>query len=262
MFVPVTHPDAQPFQWEGHAPACLLIHGLTSTPWEVRSVGIALRDAGFHAESFWLPGHGTTPEELAKVRWIDWAETTRQHYARLKASHGSVAVLGTSLGGSLALWMGVTEEPAAVVTMGGAVRLRSPARFARLMSRFRPFVNKRPKGSSIFDDEARARHPSYPRNSMHAVAEMYDLVETLRPRIREITAPLLVMHARQDSVIHPDNAQWIYEHASSEKKRLLWLENSDHIITEDFDHELVEQAAVAWIEMVDGVVSRQSSVVR
>ena len=249
-FAPVTVDYAQPFRWEGRDPACLLIHGLSSTPWEVRSVGEALRDAGYHAESFWLPGHGTTPEALAQVTWRDWVAACEAAYDALAASHGAVAVLGTSLGGSLALWLAATRPVAAVVSMGAAVKLRGSTRFARLLSYVRPFQPKSAKGSSIFDDEARARHPSYPRMPLRAVAEMRDLTTALRPQIGAITAPLLVMHARQDQVIAPDNAPWIIEHASSARKELLWLERSNHIITEDVEHELVSAAAVRWVDSV------------
>jgi carboxylesterase len=247
---PISHPDAQPFRWPGRAPACLLLHGLTSTPWEVRPVGVALRDAGYHAESIWLPGHGTQVEDLAKLRWTDWTAAVDAHLTAMRREHGQVAVMGSSLGGTLALWAASTQPVAAVVTMGAAVSLRRAARFARLLAWVRPFPSKRPTGSAIFDDEARERHPAYSRSSLHAVAEMGKLNRQVRERIREIRAPLLVMHARQDTVIAADNAEWIKQHAGSEVKKLLWLENSDHIITEDFDHLLVTRAAVEWIEMV------------
>jgi carboxylesterase len=247
---PITHPDAQPFRWPGRRPACLLIHGLTSTPWEVRPVGIALRDAGFHAESIWLPGHGTQVEDLARVRWTDWTEAVETQLTVMRREHGEVAVMGTSLGGTLALWAASTQPVSAVVTMGAAVWLRRAAHLARVLSWFRPFLPKRARGSAIFDDDARERHPSYSHSSLHAVAEMVALTRQVRRQIRNIRAPLLVMHARQDSVVAADNAAWISRHAGSKTRKLMWLENSDHIITEDFDHPLVTRAAVEWIEMV------------
>ncbi|MCB0077825.1 MAG: alpha/beta fold hydrolase [Anaerolineales bacterium] len=249
-FVSVTVPEAQPFRWTGGAPACLLIHGLTSTPFEVRPVGEALHAAGFHAESFWLPGHGSKPEALRHVTWRDWSAAVEAQYDRMRRDHGSVAVLGTSLGGSLALWLGITRRPAAIVSMGGAVWLPRVAALARPISWIRPFQQKRAQGSAIFDDEARARHPSYPKTSMHAVAEMRSLVGQIKGKLAAITAPLLVMHARQDSVIPPENARYIMAHVRSTQKELLWLEKSDHIITEDYDRDLVSDTAVQWIERI------------
>ena len=109
---------------------------------------------------------------------------------------------------------------------------------------------KHPRGSAIRDDRARALHPSYPRNSLRAVAEMRALGGQVKRRIAEVRAPLLVMHAREDSLIAPANAPWILAHASSPIHKLLWVENSDHIITEDFESAWVVREAVAWIEAV------------
>jgi carboxylesterase len=248
---PLDHPDAQPFYFPGRLPACLLIHGLTSTPWEVRPVGLALQAAGIHAESLWLPGHGTNVEDLGEICWREWVAAVVARYDAMAARYEQVAVMGTSLGGSLALWLATVRPVATVVSMGGAVRLHSSARWAKWASYIRPFQKKRTEGSSIFDPEARKIHPSYTSMSLRAVGEMYTLITTLKGRLQEITAPLLVLHARQDSVIDPENASYIYEHAGSTVKKLVWYENSDHIITEDYEREAVTNEVVQWVETLD-----------
>lgn len=245
---PLTHPDAQPFFFPGRDPACLLIHGLTSSPWEVRPVGLALRDAGIHAESLWLPGHGTTVEALAQVSWQEWVAAVTARYDAMAARHERVAVLGTSLGGTLALWLATIRPVVTVVSMGGAVWLNSMARWARLVSYLRPIQKKRSEGSSIFDPEARRIHPSYSSMSLRAVGEMHALCQQLKGRLDQITAPALILHATQDSVIDPANAPYIYEHVASPLKKLVWYENSNHIITEDYEREAVKDEVIQWME--------------
>jgi carboxylesterase len=229
----------------------LLIHGLTSTPWEVRPVGLALRDAGIHAESMWLPGHGTSVEELGTVTWREWAAAVTARLDGMAVRHEHVAVMGTSLGATLALWMATIRPVATVVSMGGAVWLNSAVRWARLAAWFRPFQKKRAEGSSIFDPEARRVHPSYTSMSLRAVAEMRDLTIRLKSSLSRITAPCLVLHARQDSVVDPANATYVYENVSSPVKKLVWYENSDHIITEDYEREAVTTEVVNWIRSLD-----------
>src|SRR5258707_12553453 len=56
---------AAPFSLGEGDDACLLLHGLTGSPAEVRPVGEALAAAGFRAVGPLLPGHGTPPEDLA-----------------------------------------------------------------------------------------------------------------------------------------------------------------------------------------------------
>jgi carboxylesterase len=248
---PLTHPDAQPFFFPGREPACLLIHGLTSTPWEVRPVGLALRSAGIHAESLWLPGHGTTVEDLAQVGWREWVAAVTARYDAMAVRHERVAVMGTSLGGSLALWLATIRPVATVVSMGGAVWLNPAARWARLASYLRPLQEKRTEGSSIFEPEARRLHPSYRFMSLRAVGEMHTLSRMLKARLDQITAPALILHATQDSVIDPANATYIYDHIVSDVKKLVWYEKSDHIITEDYEREAVTGEVVQWVKTVD-----------
>src|SRR3954451_19377030 len=62
---------ADPFSLGEGDVACLLLHGLTGSPAEVRPVGEALAQAGFRAVGPLLPGHGTTPEDLYLVSRAD-----------------------------------------------------------------------------------------------------------------------------------------------------------------------------------------------
>src|SRR2546430_8469231 len=55
---------ADPFALGDGPDACLLLHGLTGSPAEMRPVGDALAAAAFRAVAPLLPGHGTTPEDL------------------------------------------------------------------------------------------------------------------------------------------------------------------------------------------------------
>lgn len=248
---PLTHPNAQPFYFPGKMPACLLIHGLTSSPWEVRPLGIALQEAGIHAESLWLPGHGTTIQDLGKVTWREWVAAVSAHYDAMALRYGQVVVMGTSLGGSLALWLALTRPVLGVVSLGGAVWVHAAARWARLASFLRPFQDKRTEGSSILDPEARRIHPSYPQMSLRAVGEMHTLLTLLKARLSEITAPALLLHAKQDSVIPAPNASYIYDHLGSASKKLIWVENSDHIITEDYEHRFVSSEVVRWVQSLE-----------
>ena len=69
---------AAPFNLGDGADACLLLHGLTGAPSEVRPVGEALARAGFRAVGPLLPGHGTTPQDLEVVTRADGSERGRR----------------------------------------------------------------------------------------------------------------------------------------------------------------------------------------
>ena len=55
----------------------LLLHGLTDSPYSVRSFAETLAAEGFWVVGLRLPGHGTIPSALIKVHWQDWAAASR-----------------------------------------------------------------------------------------------------------------------------------------------------------------------------------------
>lgn len=52
--------------------AVLLVHGLTDSPYSMRSIADEFLARGFHVVVLRLPGHGTIPAALSDVRWEDW----------------------------------------------------------------------------------------------------------------------------------------------------------------------------------------------
>jgi len=61
------------FEFSLDAPAVgvLLLHGMSDSPYSLRTLGEALRDAGAHVLGLRLPGHGTLPSGLVSVREED-----------------------------------------------------------------------------------------------------------------------------------------------------------------------------------------------
>src|SRR5216110_2127195 len=69
---------ADPFALGSGPDACLLLHGLTGSPAEVRPVGEALAKAGFRAVGPLLPGHGGKPEDLYTVTREDLLQAAQE----------------------------------------------------------------------------------------------------------------------------------------------------------------------------------------
>src|SRR5438067_7923472 len=65
-------PGAEPFLYKAGEVGCLLVHGYTSSPFEMRALARYLADRGITAGASLLAGHGTAPEDLATRTWQDW----------------------------------------------------------------------------------------------------------------------------------------------------------------------------------------------
>jgi alpha-beta hydrolase superfamily lysophospholipase len=83
----------------------LLLHGMSDSPYSLKSIGERL-----HAENAWVlglryPGHGTAPAGITSVRWQDMARAIELAMAELRKNVGDkpIYIVGYSVGGALAV---------------------------------------------------------------------------------------------------------------------------------------------------------------
>src|SRR5439155_1506226 len=112
-------PTAEGFALAGSRPlGCLLIHGFTATPDEMRPLGEALAARGFPVRAVRLAGHGTEVADLAGTRWTDWFASVAEGADRL---HRSVPLANLELArrslGSRLIESHVLERSWHVVTL-------------------------------------------------------------------------------------------------------------------------------------------------
>ncbi len=86
--------------------AALLLHGASDSPYSMRALAERLHARGFEVLALRLPGHGTAPAGLARVRWEDWAAAAgigARHLASRLSSGQPLYLIGFSTGGALAV---------------------------------------------------------------------------------------------------------------------------------------------------------------
>ena len=238
----------EPFFLEaGGNTACLLLHGFTSTPQEMRRLGAELHASGLTVLAPLLAGHGTDVRDLRATTYHDWQQSALEGWTTLKQSYGNVFAIGLSLGGTLALDLAIRVNLSGVVTMAAPMMLDTRLLWmARLGKYLLPY--RRKGASHLLDAQALAERVSYDHTPTASQEQALLLFRELWPRLPEITAPVLLMHSRHDQTVEPQNMPRIYERLGSADKRMLWLENSGHIVTEDLDRELVYDAIRTFVK--------------
>jgi carboxylesterase len=252
---------AKPFFYPGNEVGCLVIHGLTGTPGEVRWLGQHLHAQGCTVHGPRLAGHATTPGDLARVTWQEWYYSALSGYELLRAQCHKVFVLGLSMGGVLSLTLAAREPVAGVVAMStpnriGDWRLSLLLLLSRVIPTF-PKAGALPPDEDPFQQEVMAEqrrrgedpigHPSYKAWSVRGLAELNRLLAVMRAGLPHVTAPALLIHARNDNVVPFDNLQLNFDALGSADKRCLIIDESDHVITEDKERERVFKAAADFI---------------
>lgn len=263
----------QEFYFEGGRNGILLIHGLTGTPMEMRLLGKGLANAGFTVHGIQLPGHCGSADDLIATRWEEWYQGVERAAETLRGKVDNLFVGGLSMGAVLALGL-AAEHPEWVAGVGvyGATfrydgwNIPMVARLAFLLPLFkrlgigrnRMFMEEPPYG--LRDERIRAQVSAsmlagysvaagLPGNPWHALAEMYRLAAWVRPRLRNVTSPCLIAHAREDDVASLDNARLVASSVSGPSE-LLILDNSYHMITIDRERRLLIEHSARFFNAI------------
>src|SRR6266702_910437 len=102
----------EPFRSEGGPVGVWLQHGFTGCPASMRPFGMWLAERGLTVVVPRLPGHGTSPEDLAATSWEDWDGEAGQAVDELAARCSTVIAVGLSFGATLALHQAATRPDA------------------------------------------------------------------------------------------------------------------------------------------------------
>lgn len=243
-------PGGEPFAFKGNAVGCLLIHGFTSTPAEVRPLGEYLADQGYTAFGPRLFGHATEVRDMNRARFGDWIVDVQSAYEMLRDQCSTVIPVGQSMGSVLALLAASQWETA------GAVALAVPAAlpehpllpFARLLSPVRPtFTKRRKRGSSWVDQSAAPDHLSYEAYPTRAVPELKSLIEFMLEQLPNIDVPVLVLQSELDQYAPPAHAERILAGLRPGLGTLKLFDQSGHILTRDAQHQQVFQAVAEFV---------------
>ncbi len=227
----------------------VLQHGFTGSPWEVRYLGERLAAAGFSVAGPLLPGHGTTVDDLDHTRWQDWVEHVERAVDAMAKRVDRVAIVGQSLGGLLALYVGSRRSALTSVST-----LAAPLWFEGISKRVAGWaaagklpVKAIPKfgGSDVLDPISRAENPCYPSIPMKALGQLSEFMTVVDAALSKVTQPTLVLHARQDHTAPVECANRIAEATNAERVRI--LPRSYHLIAVDVERDIVAAEVIQFV---------------
>lgn len=217
---------------ENDSSAVLLMHGFTASPWEVRELGEHLSKENLTVYGPLLAGHGTDVVELKYTKWEEWYETANRSYNLLKDEFDCVYVGGMSTGSLLALKLAREYDVCGIVAIGTPIFFQDwKARFAWIAKYFFPYTEAQLK------EEIKPYY--YDKRPTAAVAELYEMARLMKDRISEIDEPVIIIHSLEDRTIKPESSSYLMEHIGSEDKKLVWIENSEHVIIKDRNRQYV-----------------------
>jgi len=245
--------EGEPFFFQRGKTGCLLIHGFTGAPKEMRWLGEQLASEGYTVLGVRLFGHATDQKDLLRTRWRDWVASVEDGYHYLCGVCDSIFVMGLSLGGALALYFGSQFPVKGIVAYSAPYVL--PDQFARLLYPILPILGRIwrfiPKGEPDWVNVELAKdHLEYPAHPILGAVELNKHLKEMRSHLAEISVPVLLVQSTIDQSVSIGHVSKLYEHLGTEDKEIVWLENSGHVVVRDAEREKVLQATIDFIRRV------------
>lgn len=248
------HPwlDPSPYSASGGPTGILLIHGFTGAPTEVRPLGQFLAENGHTVLCPLLPGHGSEPEDLNRVRWQDWAAAVDAAYHDLAGRTRQVFVAGLSLGALLALHL-AAHQPAVcgLLLFAPALRLFDQWKLplTGVVRYVRPLMPKNELAElDLADPEGYNRTWCYEAYPVGGAYQLWRFQRTVGWELSQVSQPILIFQGRKDGSVRPDSPRTILAGVRSTDSELIWLDNSGHNLLVDAERQAVFERCLAWIE--------------
>jgi carboxylesterase len=228
-----------------HRIGVLVLHGFTGSPTSMARWARVFADNGCSVRLPLLPGHGTTPEDMAKSTQDQWVAAADAAFAELEAISDSVFVVGLSMGGALALHVAARQAAAGVVVVNpGLVVDQKISVLAPVLKYAVKFV------PAIADNIAKpgVSERGYDRTPVAAVAQLRRLFARTRSLLPQIQCDVLALISRTDAVVSPASLAALRAGVPSEQLTVEHLEKSCHVATMDHDAEQIFESSLAFIE--------------
>jgi carboxylesterase len=249
--------------------AALLIHGLSGNPLEMQYLAKRLRQAGYatfvpHFKGY---GFGGRSDPFATGTWRQWRAQVLDHFDELSRRYRSVSVSGLCIGAVLALDL-AAERPGRVTALSllattlaydgwsipwyyflAPLAYHTPLRYRYSYRERHPYGVKNESLRKWIAREMSEKTTSIAGASslpMTAVYEANQLIRHVRGTISGVTAPALVVHAKEDDVASLKSAEFVLENVGTDDVDFVLLRDSYHIVTLDNEKELVADETIRF----------------
>ena len=221
-------PGAEEFFIQRGKVGCLLCHGFTGTPHEMRKIADYLAEKNITVLGPRLPGHGTTIEDMQSTNEKDWYQTYQEAFEKLTAACDEVFIGGLSMGGALSLNFASENDVAGIVTLAAPARLKVPELVViRFLGQLLHKISVKKNKKELYEKETMKNigYDSYPIGPARSLTK---IIVQVRKNLAKITSPILIIQGLLDARWLRISAMKIFDEVSSDDKEIVLLRNSSH----------------------------------
>jgi carboxylesterase len=236
--------------YPGSDHAVLMLHGLSSSPLEMRHLARYLNSEGLTTCAPNLHGYSAGTPELRMEAWVAAAV---KEFDALSARYPRVSVCGLSMGATLALalpWYRFLLGWAYYTPLRNRWRYHEEAPFGLRNEALRAKI-----GRAMQRNDLSEVGPS--SISLPALHEASRLAASVKKSLAALKNDCLLIHAIDDETSSPRNAQFVAANIGSTVLRTIYLDDSYHMITSDNEREIVARETAVFLKESEAASSAE-----
>lgn len=238
--------QAEAFYYPGNQIGVLIIHGFTGTTQSMHALGLEISKQGFTVYGPRLTGHGTDPKDMEKANATDWQHDVELALDKLRETCDDIFVIGLSMGGTLTLYLAERHpDLKGILPINPAIELSGMETYYHDMKdgeeRFVAGIGSDIKLEGV-------EELAYKETPVRSMGELLKLMDKVKNELHLIQVPAILFSSTVDHVVPPENAQYVFDHISSNDKQLVPLEHSYHVATLDTDKEFIAERCISFIK--------------
>lgn len=230
--------------------AALVLHGFNDTPQSMAHLARRLHAAGYTVLVPRLPGHGRALRDMAReANASAWLTHVRACHDALRAQHARVYLCGQSMGGALAVLQAVAHpDTPALALLAPFLGMPEALQWQARVSAFSPVPYFRSTGGerSIHDPDARRQALGPGIVTSRMLRGLRQVALHAERVLGQVTVPTLYLQSRHDNRIELARAERCFGALGVRDKSAQWLEGSGHILSADYERDLVADAVIDW----------------
>jgi carboxylesterase len=213
---------------------CLCIHGFTGGPYELEPLAQYLQErTDWLIEVPCLPGHGKELQ-LKGITYDQWLKTAEDELQKLMKKCHTVYLVGFSMGGVIAGYLSTKYDVEKLVLLSAAAYYMNPK---QMLSDIRGMIRDSVRGK-LRENPLFVRYKTKIRHTpLSATLEFRKLVSEIRPMLKDIDIPTLIVQGEKDGIVPTKSAHYLYETICSPIKKLVFLPSSGHLVCHGPDRE-------------------------
>jgi carboxylesterase len=224
---------------------CIIIHGFTGTPWEVKPLALALEQIGYEVITPLLPGHSMNKERLEKASASDWLQMIEKIIRQAIEENKKIHMIGFSMGAMIASIMAYRFAVSTLVLLSPAVYVLTPNLLKRKVGNF---IQQTRENRSLVGYTIQ-KNPSFIRSTpLYNLFQFQKIVRQAKRIFQHISIPICIIHGQKDDTVDPKSSELIYRVASSKEKELHFLPFSKHHICQDCKVNTVIQIVIKFLD--------------